>query len=78
MRTENARCIGYVQDVPDVKGDVVNSIRSLSVRVGPARMFRVSTGLLVALLGGLAGFVAVSVARVPMFLSQRLMRCALQ
>lgn len=37
--------IAFMKDVPDVKGDAINNIRSFSVRAGAERMFKICTAL---------------------------------
>lgn len=43
--------IALMKDVPDVLGDEVHGLRSLSVRLGPDRVFRLASGILLGLLG---------------------------
>mmetsp|Transcript_101025 Transcript_101025/g.281583 ORF Transcript_101025/g.281583 Transcript_101025/m.281583 type:complete len:114 (+) Transcript_101025:404-745(+) len=48
-----------MKDVPDVLGDEMRGVRSLSVRLGPTRVLRWATALLLSLLGGTSAAFAV-------------------
>ena len=55
--------IAIMKDVPDIKGDKVFGIKSLSVRLGAKTMFGAGWKLLVALLGGTATGIFSSLTR---------------
>lgn len=48
--------IALFKDVPDVRGDEENAIRTLSVRVGPRAVFRLCMGMLTALYFAAVGY----------------------
>lgn len=51
--------IALMKDVPDVLGDELNKVRSLSVRIGPKNVLNAATFVLLSLLGGTAALFTV-------------------
>lgn len=52
--------IAFFKDIPDVHGDEKNTIRTLSVRLGPRTVFHICMGLLTAIYAGAIGYSALA------------------
>jgi homogentisate phytyltransferase/homogentisate geranylgeranyltransferase len=66
--------IALLKDVPDVAGDARHQVRTLSIRIGPRRVFAIALGLLVAAYVAMAVPVALVLPHVsvPMFVCSHL------